>query len=169
MIYDKRQDKTCSSCGYQMAYCECGKRRNTSGDVAKFNNYQDYYSNNWARKNFAMTSRIERHSEAERKFMEELIPIDGENAITYIQRTDINEAKLIEHSIWYHLYGTRKGAWPCHTSSRYCFICNCCQMLEINRQVILEMGNFLDLSKLIIKVTQDPDKILPKIHLENIS
>lgn len=128
--------------------------------------YQDYYSNAFARENFAQTSRIERHTEAERKFMEELLPVQNESAKTYIDRIDINEGKLIEHSIWYHLYGTRKGVWPCHSSSRYCFICNLCQMVEINRQMIIQFGKFVDLDKITINLVEHPESLLPEIQLQ---
>lgn len=152
---------TCAHCGYENRHCQCNEQpeKYPSG-------YFNYYGNTWSRDNFAITSRIQRHTEAERKFMEELLPIDKEDVKTYLERSDIAMQKLIEHSIWYHLYGTKKGVWPCHSSSRYCFICNLAQFVEINRTFMMSMNDFVDLSQVIIRTESDPSNILPKLRLE---
>lgn len=155
---------TCAHCGYHRSMCECSVKRNTSGDPVKYS----YYDSTWSRDNFALTSRIERHSQAERKFMEEFLPVQGEHLYNYYDRSDIHMQKLVEHSIWYHLYGTKKGVWPCHSSSRYCFICNLCQQVEIDRQIMNKIRPLLPIDKLTLELQSDPNSLLPQISIQKL-
>ena len=47
------QPKTCNGCGYDMNNCECGRKRNTSGDVVMYSNYTDWRGQE---SKYAMTS-----------------------------------------------------------------------------------------------------------------
>lgn len=123
--------RTCTSCGYTIDQCLCGKPRNTSGDVVKFPNYNDLRNNN----DYSLTGRVNRSDPETRKIMEELNPIDGENLDNFIQRTIIAEEKLCEYSMQHHMYGTKK-AWACHTTSRYCFICTLVQFVNVHRMIL---------------------------------
>jgi len=154
---------TCKSCGYEMKYCICGKKKNSSGDVQLYQNYNDYREASY--QNYAVTSKINRTTREERKIMEELSPVDGELLSTYLKRTEIAEHELIQYSIHYHLYGTRKGAWACHTGSRYCFICSTAQYLNVNRAIYENLSQIVDLTKIIIHITHNEDEIIPLITL----
>lgn len=147
---------TCSGCGYEKKNCMCGRKKNTSGEYAMYQNYTDFRNSN----DYAMTARINRTSSEDRKFMEELMPVNGELLITYIQRSEIAEQKLIEHSIQHHLYGTKR-VWACHTSSRYCFICTMAQFLNVNRAMFTLLPTIRNLENIKIKVddTQNPPLI----------
>jgi hypothetical protein len=122
---------TCDHCGHMKSHCVCGRPRNTSGDTVKYNNYTDFRNHD----DYAMTARINRTSSEERKIMDELSPISGENLKTFIKRTSLAERKLTEYAVTHHLYGTKR-VWSCHTSSRYCFICTMAQYIEVNRMVL---------------------------------
>lgn len=138
---------TCNGCGYEKRHCMCGRKRNTSGDYAAYQNYRDYRNIN----DYAMTARINRTSVEERKIMEELLPVDGELLTTYIKRSSVAEQKLTEHSIQHHLYGTKK-VWACHTSSRYCFICTMAQYVNVHRALWNSLADVIDISKITISV-----------------
>ncbi len=151
---------TCKSCGYENANCICKnnnqlgtiKNRNTSGETRLYQNYNDMRNTN----DYAMTSRINRTSAEERKIMEELLPVDGELLTTYIQRTDIAESKLCEHSIQHHLFGTKR-TWSCHTSSRYCFICTLAQYINVNRSLYNSLQEIGVLDNIIINIDNSTD------------
>lgn len=154
-------EKTCTHCGFQRSQCVCGKKRNTSGDVALFNNYTDFRGT----ADYALTSRISRTNPSERKLMEELQPIDGEELTTFIKRTDIAEEKLNEYSIAQHLWLTKKGVWACHSGSRYCFICTLVQLNNCNKAFLSILPSIIDISNLRIRVdTSDPEHP-PKLSL----
>lgn len=128
MKIDRGQFTTCSGCGFQRKDCICGKRRNTSGSVVAYSNYNDLRG----AADYSTTRRTLR--ETERTYFQELLPVNDEELITYFERTSQQAQKLIEHSIFHHLYGT-KQTWSCHTSTRYCFICTLCQQVETLRQI----------------------------------
>ncbi len=128
---------TCKHCGYLKAECTCGKRRNTSGDPVTYQNYNDYRG--MMDGNYSQTSRIQRSNPEERKLMTELNPVDGETLTNFIKRTDIAENEVIKYAIQHHLFGTRKGAWACHTTTRYCFICVTAQFLNICRTLFTQL------------------------------
>ncbi len=88
--------------------------------------------------------------------MEELIPVDNEEILTFIKRTDIAESKCLKYGYNHHLHGTKR-VWSCHTSSRYCFICTMCQLLETNRAIAYSLPKFIDLSNLRLRVNYDVD------------
>ncbi len=102
-----------------------------------YQNYTDYRQSSYD--DYAVTKRINRTSAETRKIMEELAPVDGESVQTFLTRSDIGVRKLIEYSMHQHLFGTRKGAWACHTASRYCFICSTCQYLDILRSSLMQI------------------------------
>lgn len=131
-INNPSANRTCRTCKNRMDYCSCGRRRNTSGDVVRYQNYQDYTKEN---EDFSRTSRIFRASSEDRKFLEELFPVDGEEVSSYMQRSSIQRREIVEYAMHRHLYGTSK-TWPCHTQNRYCPVCVLCQEVEVNRSLM---------------------------------
>ncbi len=124
-------DNTCPHCGYARTFCICGKKRNTSGDVQKFQNYEDYTTDS---DNYAMTAKFKRPLDKhEKKFLEELNPINGEELSTWLKRSDLSASNLCGYAHSQHLWGTSKGEWACHRTSRYCFICTSIQHIQILR------------------------------------
>ncbi len=132
---------TCSSCGYEKQYCICETNnqhgtiypRNTSGETRKFQNYDHYNSNT---DDYARTAPMYRDPYGnERKFMEELYPVNDETVSTYLKRTEIASDQLIQSSMHKHIFGGRKP-WPSHTSSRYCPVCTLCQFVETLTQIL---------------------------------
>jgi hypothetical protein len=152
-------NKTCDHCGYDRVHCQCGRKRNTTGDPIKFQNYEDMRSSS----DYAMTSRIRRADPQQRKIMEELMPVDEELLLTYIKRTDIATNELCKYGVHQHLFGTKRE-WSCHTTSRYCFICTMAQFIDTMRG-ILTMIPQEKLSDLHIQVDNDPESIYPRIQL----
>ena len=74
-------DQTCSSCGFARTFCICGRKRNTSGKAVQFTNYTDYTTDS---DNYAMTAKFKRPLDNhEKKFMEELNPMNGEELTTW--------------------------------------------------------------------------------------
>lgn len=148
---------TCASCGYEKIHCICHNKnqygtiynRNTSGERRKYQNYQDYESDNY--NDYSQTSRISSR-DIERKFMDEFFPVTNETLDIYYARTAIATHELIESSMYKHIYGGRKP-WPSHTSSRYCPICVLCQQVETYRQLIEKLSDFIDLSQYQFKVS----------------
>ena len=135
MIVTRRADSTCSNCGFQMRDCECGKKRNTSGEVQRYQHHTnpiDLYNDP---QRFSETTSIPRYNNElqnrnkERKFISELIPLDGELVETWIKRTRISTSKTVEDSTYLHIWGTSK-TWPSHNGDRYCPVCILAQQLE---------------------------------------
>ncbi len=162
---------TCPSCGYEKVHCICNNRnqagttnlRNTSGQTRKFQNYQNYSDHD----DYAETSRIYRGSDEE-KFMAEFYPIDGETMDIYIARTQLAEEKLIEHSMYKHIFGGRKP-WPSHTSTRYCPVCTLCQFVNIHRDIWLSLSQIMDVSKFKIHVKPTPDKPFNEVSISHLN
>ncbi len=128
---------TCSHCGFEMEKCVCGKKRNTSGDVAEFSHYVNYQDE---RNMFAMTSpRMYQRDSEENKFFDEILPVDKELVSVWIERTLLHTTKLTEYSRYQHIYGTKR-TWSCHESSRYCFICTLCDFVDVLRMMA---GSFM--------------------------
>ncbi len=127
---------TCTHCGYDTLHCECGKPRNSSGDVTRYTNYT-----NWKDKQnmYAMTSpRMYQRDSENNKFFEEILPINNEELKTWVERTTVHTIKLTEYSRDHHIYGTKR-VWACHSSSRYCFICTLCDFVDILRSLALSI------------------------------
>lgn len=143
---------TCPHCDYPKSDCHCGRKINTSGDYVAYNNYTDYRNT----ADYAMTARINRTSSEDRKIMEELLPVNGETVFNFLKRSDIAEQKLIEYSLQHHLYGTKR-VWSCHTSSRYCFICNLSQYLNMLRAMYNGLSDLIDLKNYYFHVTKNND------------
>ncbi len=147
---------TCTSCGYEKIHCICHNKnqrgttynRNTSGQTEKYQHYQNYQETN--NDQYAETSRINRGSDEE-KFMEEFNPVQDELLSTYISRTAIATEKLIEHSMFKHIYGGRKP-WPSHTSTRYCPVCTLCQFVNTLRATLISLSEIQDISLLKFEV-----------------
>ncbi len=162
---------TCSSCNYEKIHCICRNqnqhgtvyRRNTHGETAKYQHFQNPDNYN----DYSTTSTIASQSD-ERKFMEELFPMDKETLDIYYARTDIATNKCIESSIYKHIYGGRKP-WPSHTSSRYCPICTLSQQVETYRQIIESLSQLQDLSKLQLHVETGVTPLHTTITLSTIS
>ncbi len=124
---------TCSHCGYEMEKCQCGHKRNTSGDVASFSHYTNYSDE---KNMFSMTTpHMYQRDEEANKFFEEILPINTEDVKVWIERTQVHTTKLTEYSRNQHIYGTRT-TWACHKSSRYCFICTLCDFVDVLRMFI---------------------------------
>lgn len=156
---------TCTHCGYLKEQCQCGKKRNTSGDVVMFNNYTDQRGTS----DYSLTSKIGYASDdrikPKMKLMDELHPIDGEKLLTYLKRTEIGEIELSTYSIAQHLWLTKKGVWACHSSSRYCFICNLVQFNNVNRAIFETLQQLTDISKYYIKVDHTDPEHPPKLSI----
>lgn len=105
-------------------------KRNSSGDLVKFNYYTDYTKE----KNlYAMTSSIHQQQQRnEIKHNNDILPIDRESLNIWLKRTIKSSMDLTEYSRNQHIHGTTK-TWACHTSSRYCFICTLCDFVDILR------------------------------------
>ena len=154
---------TCDHCGYLKRNCMCGRKRNTSGEVVMYSNYTDLRNSD----DYAMVSRIQRTSKEERKIMEELNPVDGENLITFLKRNDTAEFELCKYAIHRHLFGTKK-TWPCHTTTRYCLVCTLVQVVSVNRALWESMFKLKDMSKMKIQVNDldnNQGQDLPKLAL----
>lgn len=149
---------TCSHCGFEKRNCMCGRRKNTSGDYVMYSNYTDLRGAS----DYATTSRISRTSSSDIKLMEELLPVNGELLTNYLKRTEIAETKLVEHSIYQHLFGT-KQTWACHTSSRYCFICTLSQYVGVHKALWQSLSDVIDITDL--KISIDDNTIPPKLSL----
>ena len=147
-----------------MRDCECGKKRNTSGDVTRYQHHTnptDLYNDP---SRFSETSSIPRYDNShnvrnkERKFIEELVPIDGELLSTYIQRSRLSASKTVEDSTYLHIWGTSK-TWPSHNGDRYCPVCILSQQLEyalIFYDLILERFPN-EIESYCFRVTTHPD------------
>ncbi len=137
-----------------MEKCECGKKRNTSGDVAKFSHYVNYENE---KNMFALTTprMYQRDSEAN-KFFDEILPIQGELLSVWIERTSVHTMKLTEYSRNQHIYNTKR-TWACHDSSRYCFICTLCDFVDVLRMMALSFVKCMPNTSLIWVVSPDSD------------
>ncbi len=133
---------TCTHCGFEREKCQCGKKRNSSGDITKFSHYVNYQDE---RNMFSMSSpqMYQRDVEAN-KFFDEILPIDKELVSVWVERTSSHTVKLTEYSRNQHIYGTKR-TWSCHDSSRYCFICTLCDFVDVLRMMAISILD-LDLS-----------------------
>ncbi len=141
---------TCTHCGYEKHECTCGKKRNTSGDIVAYQNYTDYRGFS----DYATTRRIS-HEEVKQKYMEELHPLDGERLQDFFKRTSKHIQQLNEYSSQHHLVGTKKGAWQCHTSSRYCFIC---VQIQLTNLLTVIIDNISEIQNRTFRVNQHEGK-----------
>lgn len=132
------QDATCNGCGFQKRHCECGRKRNTSGDVVKYSNYSNWKDD---MNPYSMTSPKMYQRDAEsNKYFTEILPILNEEVQIWIERTASHTVKLTEYSRNHHIYGTKR-TWSCHDSSRYCFICTLCDFVDILRSMAISFLN----------------------------
>ncbi len=72
------------------------------------------------------------------KYFEEIFPVDGEENESWVRRTAVHIHKLTEYAYHHHIYGTKRK-WACHESSRYCFICTLCNIIEVIRNMSMDM------------------------------
>ncbi len=149
-----RLDSTCPHCGFQLFECTCGKKRNTSGDVVAYQNYTDYRGFS----DYSTTKRLS-HEETKQKYMEEINPLPDEILLSFFKRTDKHIQQLNEYSSQHHLVGTKKGAWQCHTSSRYCFICVQIQLTNLLTSIINTLPDLVNLENITFKTNIDDDGI----------
>lgn len=155
-------ENTCSHCGYDRVHCQCGLPKNTSGQVRMFQNYTDYREQN---EDYSTTSRINRSSPEERKFMLELIPINKEEMGTYLQRSEIADRELIKSAIYRHLFGTKK-TWSCHTTTRYCIICTMAQELNVMRALLTAVSQKYPIYNDRLMMEIDEDQTTPILELQ---
>ena len=146
---------TCLHCGFEKVHCICGKKRNSSGDVVKFNNYED-----WSRDDdqYSTVGRIDRPTNREvqeRKMMEELMPYNKELVTSWLKRTDKAIHAATRYGYQQHIWGTRKP-WACHTTSRYCFICTMINYLDMFRHLIPTLSDLTYLEKYCFLVKSTP-------------
>ena len=153
---------TCKHCGYDKVHCQCGLppekrdtkeygKRNTSGHLVRFNNYTDLRNT----EDYAVTSRISRSGEAQRRIIEEYQPIHKEPVLTWLERSRIAEEAVSKFGIQLHLFGTKRE-WACHTTARMCPICTPIQQVQLTRSVIQALANSLDLSTYVFEVENTP-------------
>ncbi len=131
--------------------------RNTSGEEVKFNYYDN--SNYYSKDSYARTSPLnknEREQTKEAKQMAEFLPVHEEYVTSWMRRSASASHKLTEHARYHHIFGTSK-TWACHTSSRYCFICELCNFLDMMRTLILSLTTLTDLSKLQWSVNESDE------------
>jgi len=140
-----------------MYECTCGKKRNTSGEVVAYQNYTDYRGFS----DYATTRRTAQ-ADHKQKYMSELHPLNNESLLSFFDRTQTHIQQLNEYSIQHHLVGTKKGAWQCHTSSRYCFICVQVQLANLLQSVIENLPIFVDLTKLHFETTESTPEPTPQ-------
>lgn len=95
--------------------------------------------------------------------MEELHPVDGEQLLTFMSRTEKAISNLTEYSNNQHIYNTSK-TWSCHTTSRYCFICVSNQYISVLRSIIELLPEMVMLEQVHIKLHEIPNGI-PEISL----
>lgn len=126
--------RTCPHCGYEINQCRCGtgEAGTTPTIPGKFNYYQDYSKDDTP---YARTSPIQRNSGVVKHFPE-LSPLNDESVTIWAERIDRKAHDLTQHARWYHLYGTRKAPWPCHSTTMYCFICTLCDLVDNMRHYI---------------------------------
>ncbi len=160
---------TCPSCGYEKVHCICHNqqggtiyKRNTSGETQKYQHFQNYSNNP---DDYSETARIYRNSD-QQKFMEELYPVQDEELSTYISRTATASSKLIEHSMYKHIYGGRKP-WPSHTATRYCPVCTLCQFVNNLTDIIIAFSKVTDISKLRFDIISDVNPLNIKIAFKS--
>ncbi len=101
----------------------------------KYHNYTDYSQE---QNMYAMHKTLRQNEDEHMKYFEELFPEPDEPLETWLRRTARHVHKLVEYSQHQHVYGTKR-TWSCHASSRYCFICTLCNMLDTIRNVSLDM------------------------------
>ncbi len=146
-------DNTCPSCGYTRTFCICGRKRNTSGDIQKFQNYEDYTSDN---DNYAMTAKFKRPLDKfEKKYLKALNPVNGEAIPTWIERSDLSANEVCTYGHAQHLWMTKKGEWACHRTSMNCFICTMIQHIQNLRITTQALHQKTDISKLHWDITID--------------
>ncbi len=133
-------------------------KKNTSGDEVKFNNFDNsnYALNDYSRIGKMRPAQNERYDSKEAHQMIEFLPVDGENCMSWQRRTAQAAYKLTEHSRYYHVYGTSK-TWACHTTSRYCFICELCNFVDMLRTFINSLDELIPLSSLNWQVLTDAE------------
>ncbi len=137
-------------------------KRNTSGETQKYQHFQNYSNNP---DDYSETARIYRNSD-DQKFMEELFPVQDEELSTYISRTATASNKLIEHSMYKHIYGGRKP-WPSHTATRYCPVCTLCQFVTNLTDIIIAFSKVTDISKLRFDIISDVNPLNIKISFKS--
>ena len=133
-------EQTCSHCGYQRTFCQCGRKRNPDGNIRK-PMWRDYKSDP---EDYSRTASIRSRQDAQQKWNHDRLPVSSEQLITYIQRSDISIKELVEYSMHRHLYGTSK-TWPCHTQARHCLVCDLCQEVTTLRQLLKAIAKEQDI------------------------
>lgn len=151
---------TCNGCGYQKSECMCGRKKNTSGEYTMYQNYKDFRNE----PDYAMTARINRTSSEDKKMLTELMPMDGEFLLNYLERSDIGESQLNQYAINHHLYGTKR-VWSCHTSSRSCFICTIVQFNNSNRAILSTLKDIINLEKIKIHINYDDQTPIISLYI----
>jgi hypothetical protein len=126
-------ERTCPHCGYARTFCQCGRKRNVDGSIRR-RPWEDYTKNP---DEYARTSSMGRR-DSQQKWNHDRLPVNAEQLITYIQRSQRPIEELVEYSMHRHLFGTSK-TWPCHTQSRHCMVCDLCQEVTTLRQLLDSM------------------------------
>ncbi len=114
----------------------------------KYTNYTDYSSEN---NMYAMHTTTRSRDIEQLKYFEELFPEENEPLDIWLRRTARHVHKLVEYSQHQHVYGTKR-TWSCHASSRYCFICTLCQMIENLRNTSIDMLDHIKTPLKFVKI-----------------
>ncbi len=114
----------------------------------KYTNYTDYSQEN---NMYAMHTTVRARDIEQLKYFEELFPEENEPLDIWVRRTARHVHKLTEYSQHQHVYGTKR-TWSCHASSRYCFICTLCTMLDCIRNVSIDMIEHIDTPLKFVKL-----------------
>ncbi len=101
----------------------------------KYSNYTDYSKEE---NMYAMHTTVRARDIEHLKYFEELFPEEQEPLEIWLRRTARHVHKLVEYAQHQHVYGTKR-TWSCHESSRYCFICTLCSMVENIRNTSMDM------------------------------
>ncbi len=102
---------------------------------------------------YAMHASVRSRDIERLKYFEELFPEDQEPLAIWLRRTARHVHQLTEYAQHQHVYGTKR-TWSCHESSRYCFICTLCSMVENLRNTSMDMLSLIDTPQKFVKDKQ---------------
>ncbi len=159
---------TCKHCGYPSMHCICNQhnqagtthRRNTSGDVARYQHFSNYHEQT---DDYARTAEYSR-TQTEQKVNIDIMPVHNENLVTFHSRTELSATESIKYAQNKHIYGGRKP-WPSHTNSATCPVCTLSQQVETYRQILLSLSKLIDLSKYKIIVERGVTPLLTNFNI----
>lgn len=90
------------------------------------------------------------------KYFEELFPVQNEELESWIRRSAVHVHKLTEYAYHHHIYGTKR-TWSCHESSRYCFICTLSTLLQVIRNMAMDIIELFPVRGVRWKLSNDSE------------